>query len=404
MKTDAAAARAPMTALLAWTRERASEMVSLLRDVVEIESPSTDPTAVAALAVRLSRELTTIGIETERVPVHGAGPILRAHTRPAERALEGPAATRPIMLLGHLDTVWPLGTLAARPVRIEGGLLMGPGCYDMKAGLVVAVWALKALAARGPLPPCTVFFTPLEEVDCEPYRALMETEMKACRAVLGFEPAWPGGAVKTSRKGSGSFLLRAHGRAAHAGADPQRGKNAVIELCRKALEISEMSMPDRGLTLNVGVIRGGIRPNVIPDLAELEVDLRYIDPADGHRAEAALRALRPRDPGISLELEGGLHYPPLFRGPHVIAVYEAAKAVAREMDLTLEEVSSGGASEASFAAALEVPTLDGLGADGDGAHAEDENVVLSSLPDRVALVTALVERLAGGWPLPSARS
>jgi glutamate carboxypeptidase len=389
------AARAPMTALRAWARERTEGMVSLLRDLVEIESPSTDPTGVASLATRLSHELSAIGLETERLPVHGAGPILRAHTRAVDRGLEGPPVSHPIMLLGHLDTVWPIGTLAARPVRIDSDRLLGPGCYDMKGGLVVAVWALKALAERGPLPPCTVFFTPLEEVDCEPYRALMETEMRTCRAVLGFEPAWPGGAVKTSRKGSGSFLLRAHGRAAHAGADPGRGKNAVIELCRKALEISAMSIPDRGLTLNVGVIRGGIRPNVIPDLAELEVDLRYRDPADGHRAEAALRALRPSEEGISLELEGGLHYPPMVRGPNVLAVYEAAKAVAREMEMKLEEVSSGGASEASFSAALGVPTLDGLGADGDGAHAEDENVVLSSMPDRVALVAGLIERLAG---------
>jgi glutamate carboxypeptidase len=394
METNTAA-RLPAMVFREWSRERKEGMVSLLRDLVEIESPSTDATAVAALALRLSHELSAIGLRTERLPVHGAGPILRAHSPAVDGALEGAPVTRPVMLLGHLDTVWPIGTLAARPVRLDGDLLLGPGCYDMKAGLVVAVWALKALADRGPLPPCTVFFTPLEEVDCEPYRALMETEMRTCRAVLGFEPAWPGGAVKTSRKGSGSFLLRAHGRAAHAGADPGRGKNAVIELCRKALEISAMSLPDRGLTLNVGVIRGGIRPNVIPDLAEIEVDLRYRDPADGHRAEAALRALRPSDPGISLELEGGLHYPPLVRGPHVIAVYEAAKAVAREMGMDLEEVSSGGASEASFAAALGVPTLDGLGGDGDGAHAEDENVVLSSLPDRVALVAGLIELLAG---------
>jgi glutamate carboxypeptidase len=394
MGTDTAD-RAPLAALRAWTQEHAHGMVALLREIVEIESPSTDATAVAALALRLSRELTAMGLDAERLPVHGAGPILRAHTRAVDREVGPPPATRPIMLLGHLDTVWPIGTLVARPVRIEGDQIFGPGCYDMKAGLVVAIWALKALAERGPLPPCTVFFTPLEEVDCEPYRALMETEMRACRAVLGFEPAWPGGAVKTSRKGSGSFLLRAHGRAAHAGADPGRGRNAVIELCRKALEISAMSLPDRGLTLNVGVIRGGIRPNVIPDLAEIEVDLRYRDPADGHRAEAALRALRPSEDGISLELEGGLHYPPMVRGPHVTLVYEAAHAVAREMGMELQEVSSGGASEASFAAALGVPTLDGLGGDGDGAHAEDENVVLSSLPDRVALVAGLIERLAG---------
>jgi glutamate carboxypeptidase len=365
-------------------------MTALLAEICAIESPSTDPPAVAALATRLAADVEAVGLVPELVPVTGGGPILRA--RGPEAAPGGPP---PVMLLGHLDTVWPLGTVSARPVRIEDGRLYGPGCYDMKAGLVVALFALRALHARGLRPPVTVFFTPLEEVDCEPYRALMEAEMLAATAVLDFEPAWPGGAVKTSRKGSGAFTLHAHGRASHAGADLARGANAILELARQCLHISKLTDPVRGVSANVGVIRGGLRSNVVPDLAEAEIDVRFLKVDDGHWLERQLRAIRPEDPQIQLTWSGGLHYPPLERTPAVAGVYEQAVAVAAELGLPLSEVASGGASEASFAGALGRPTLDGLGGDGDGAHAEDEHVLLKSLPERAALAAGLVARLAG---------
>ena len=365
-------------------------MTALLAEICAIESPSTDPPAVAALATRLAADVEAVGLVPELVPVSGGGPILRA--RGPAPAPGGPA---PVMLLGHLDTVWPLGTVAARPVRIEDGRLYGPGCYDMKAGLVVALFALRALHARGLRPPVTVFFTPLEEVDCDPYRALMEAEMLAAAAVLDFEPAWPGGAVKTSRKGSGSFTLHAHGRASHAGADLSRGANAILELARQCLQISKLTDPARGVSANVGVIRGGLRSNVVPDLAEAEIDVRFLKVADGHWLEQQLRAIQPVDPQITLTWSGGLHYPPLERSPAVVSVYEKAAQVAAELGLPLSEVASGGASEASFAGALGRPTLDGLGGDGDGAHAEDEHVVLRSLPERAALAAGLIARLVG---------
>jgi glutamate carboxypeptidase len=371
--------------LLGWARGRQDEMVSLLEELVGIESPSTDPPAVARLATRVGAELEALGLQVETVPVDGGGPVLRAR---------GPAAGPPVMMLGHLDTVWPLGTLDARPLRREGDALYGPGTFDMKGGLVVAVYALRALLARGPLPPVTVFFTPLEEVDCAPYRALMEAEMRASAAVLDFEPAWPGGAVKTERKGSGSVLLRARGRAAHAGADFEKGANAIAELARKVLAAGALTDVARGITVNVGVIRGGVRPNVVPDLAEAEVDFRVRTVEDGRRLERELHALTADDPRVTLEVEGGLHYPPLERTPQVLGVYETARAVAAEMGMDLAEISTGGASEASFAAALGRPTLDGLGADGDGAHAEHEHVLVSSLPPRVALAAGLIARLA----------
>lgn len=370
--------------LLRWTTGHAPEMTALLQELVAIESPSTDPPAVTQLAERIARELGSVGMVGEVVPVTGGGPLLRARTAP-------PGESAPVMLLGHLDTVWPLGTLARRPVRVDGDRLSGPGCYDMKAGLVIALFALRALAARGPLPAVTVFFSPLEEVDCQPYRALMEAEMTASAAVLCFEPAWPGGAVKTARKGSGSFVLRTRGRASHAGADLARGANAILELARQCLRVSELTDAARGVSANVGVIRGGLRPNVVPDLAEAEVDVRYPTAEGGAFMEGALRNLRPVDPAVSLEIEGGLHYPPLERSAGVIALLGRAREVAAEMGMTLAETASGGASEASFAGALGVPTLDGLGGDGDGAHAEDEHVLLSSLPRRAALAAGLVD-------------
>jgi glutamate carboxypeptidase len=380
--------------LLEWTRARTGEMAALLLELVGIESPSTDATGVATLAARLARALDEAGLRPEVVPVPAAGPILRARS-----TASGPA----VMLLGHLDTVWPLGTVARRPARIAGDRLSGPGAYDMKGGLVVVVYALRALAARGARLPATVFFTPLEEVDCEPYRHVMEAEMAASAAVLDFEPAWPGGAVKTARKGSGSFVLRAHGRASHAGADLSRGVNAILELARQCLEISTLTDLERGTSANVGVIRGGLRANVVPDLAEAEVDVRFWKREDGLRLESALRALRPRDPRVTLDLEGGLHYPPLERSPAVVRVFEAARAAAAELGLDLQEVATGGASEASFAGALGLPTLDGLGPDGDGAHAEDEHVLIPSLPERAALVAGLLLRLSSPAPAGAVR-
>jgi glutamate carboxypeptidase len=368
---------------LAWAERRTKEMAELLREFVSIESPSDDAGAVGAFAERVARELAELGLAVDLAPVAGGGPLLRARS----------GGDRPVMLLGHLDTVWPRGTLAARPATIDGDVLRGPGCYDMKAGLVVALFALRRLREEGRLPPVTVLFTPLEEVDCEPYRPLMESEMRACRAVLDFEPAWPGGAVKTERKGSGSFVLRAHGRAAHAGADPSKGANAILEVARQSLAVSALADQGRGITVNVGVVRGGTRPNVVPDLAEAEVDFRVRTLADGREMESRVRALASHDPEVRLEVVGGLHYPPLERTAQVLSVYEAARAVAAEMGQELAEVSTGGASEASFAGALGLPTLDGLGADGDGAHALHEHVLIPSLPGRAALAAGLVARL-----------
>jgi glutamate carboxypeptidase len=358
-------------------------MERLLRELVEVESPSTDPAAVAALARRVAGELEPLGLSVELRPSAGTGPVLGAAR-----------GERGVMLLGHLDTVWSVGTVARRPVRVEDGRLYGPGSFDMKGGIVVLVWALKALAAAGAAPAVSVLLTPNEEVGCEPYREAMESSMRGSRAVLDFEPAWPGGAVKTRRKGSMTVSLRARGVAAHAGADYARGANAVLELSRRLLDAAALTDLERGVTVNVGTVRGGSRANVVPDFAEAEVDARFRTRADGRRVREALARLRSSDPRIALEVEASPGYPPMERSDAVTVVYEAARAAAAELGLPpLEEVATGGASEASFAAALGIPTLDGLGADGDGAHAENEHVVLASLPERAALASRLIERL-----------
>ena len=379
-----------MKEILSWCRERQDEMTAFLSEIVAIESPSTDPAGVAALARRIDRELAPLGLSGELVPVEGGGPILRA-TQAGDLAVPRAPGSGRVMLLGHLDTVWDMGTLAHRPIRIEGDRFYGPGAYDMKGGIVVLVFALKALAARGVIAPVTVFLTPLEEVGCEAYRSLMEADMRISRAVLDFEPAWPGGAVKTQRKGSASYTLRARGSAAHAGADFARGANAIVELSKRVLEAAALTDLERGVTVNVGTVRGGTRPNVVPDLAEAEIDIRFRTLADGEATRSALEQLRPDDSRVTLEVEGAGFYPPLERGPHVEEAYRAAREVASHLGLPpLEEVATGGASEASFAAALGVPTLDGLGSDGDGAHAVDEHVLLSSLPERAALAAGLL--------------
>ena len=273
-----------MKEILSWCRERQGAMTAFLSELVAIESPSTDPAGVAALARRIDAELSPLGLSGELVPVEGAGPILRARSGGG-----GP------MLLGHLDTVWDLGTLAKRPIRIAGDHFYGPGAYDMKGGIVVMVFALKALKAldaRGQIPPVTVFLTPLEEVGCEGYRSIMEADMRLSSAVYDFEPAWPGGAVKTQRKGSASLTLRARGAAAHAGADFARGANAILELSKRLLDAAALTDLARGITVNVGTVRGGTRPNVVPDFAEAEIDVRFRSLADGQSARAAEAALR----------------------------------------------------------------------------------------------------------------
>lgn len=358
-------------------------MIEELKRLVEIESPSDNPLAVNNLAAYLKEQLETLGVKAERVPVDKGGDIL------VGRYGGSGAGT---MILGHMDTVWPMGTLANRPVQIVEDRLYGPGSYDMKAGLVVALYALRLVQETGrTLPhPISFFFSSLEETDCEPYQPRLEAEAQACRYVLDLEPAWPGGAVKTERKGCANYTLNIRGRAAHAGADLRKGVSAITELAYQIQALNSFTDFDRGITLNVGVVQGGIRPNVVADQATAEIDMRFARLADGQEMDKRIKALTAHLTGAEIAITGKIGMPPLERTESVVDLYHRAKALAAEIGIDLAEISTGGVSEACITSAVGVPSLDGLGADGDGAHAEHEHVLLPSLASRAALVAGLL--------------
>jgi len=372
--------------LLVEAEKKLPKMIEDLKTLVEIESPSDAPAAVNNLAQYLSQRLEKLGAKPEQLPVENGGNVVTARY-----GGEGQA----VMVLGHMDTVWPLGTLAQRPVRIEGDKLFGPGSFDMKAGLVVALHTLELLQSldKKPKHPILFFFSSLEETDCEPYQPLLEKHALACDYVLDLEPAWPGGAVKTERKGCANYLLNIRGRAAHAGADPRKGISAITELAHQIQVLNSLTNFDQGTTVNVGVVRGGIRPNVVADQAVAEIDVRFCRLTDGQAIDAAIKSLKPYLAEAELEITGKIGMPPLERTEKVISLYQKAQNIALQLGFELGEVSTGGVSEACITSALGVPTLDGLGADGDGAHAEYEHVLLPSMASRTALLAGLLLEL-----------
>jgi glutamate carboxypeptidase len=371
--------------LAAAERERAWT-VSLLTGLAEIESPSTDRAALERCAARLAAACRETGARVRRE----AGAPTADHV-----VAEWPGQGRPILLLGHFDTVWPVGQLARMPVRQVDGRLHGPGVLDMKAGLAIALTAMKVLVASVPepsRPPVTLLATSDEETGSATSRPVIEALARASAAALVLEPAIPGGALKTARKGVGEFEVRVHGVAAHAGADPSAGASAVHELARQVAAMTALADPAAGLSVNVGVIEGGTRSNVVAEQARAWVDVRVSRAADGARIEAALNALRPLDPRVRLEVRGGINRPPMERGPGVAALFALARDVARSWGEDLTEGATGGASDGNFTAALGVPTLDGLGGVGDGPHALHEHAIVDFLPRRAALLAGLLAR------------
>jgi glutamate carboxypeptidase len=303
---------------------------------------------------------------------------------------------RQVLLLGHFDTVWPVGEIARMPLRRDTDRLHGPGVFDMKAGLVIAMTAVRALAharAASGLRQVLLFTTD-EEIGSRTSRALIETEARRSDAVLVLEPSLPGGAVKTSRKTIGEFELTVRGVAAHAGIAPGQGASAIHELSRQVLEVLRLQDADHGISVNVGTISGGTRSNVVAEEAHASVDVRARRTDDARRIEEALRRLTPFDPHVQVSISGGFDRPPLERTAGVVRLYEMASQIARDLGRTLGEGGTGGGSDGSFTAALGVPTLDGLGALGEGAHASHEHIVISELPWRAALVAELIDRLA----------
>jgi glutamate carboxypeptidase len=362
-------------------------LLLMIRALVARESPSTDPDALETCALELVGLLEGAGAAVSRV----AAGRTAAHV-----VAEWPGAGPRILLVGHFDTVWPVGQLRRMPIVERDGKLFGPGILDMKAGLAIGVTAARVLAVEVPesrRPRVTLLATSDEEVGSQSSRAEIERRARESAAVLVLEPALAGGAVKTARKGVGEFTVIAHGVSSHAGADPGAGASAIHELARQILAVEALTDPARGLTLNVGVIDGGTRSNVVAERASALVDVRVGRAEDAARVEAAMGGLRAANPRVKLEVTGGVNRPPMERTPAVAHLYELARAVAREMGRDLAEGATGGASDGNFTAALGVPTLDGLGALGEGPHALHEHVVIKELAPRAALLAGLMARI-----------
>lgn len=379
-----------MSALREYFARRQDELLAFVRSLVETESPSGEMAgsrAVVSLIADAARGISAVSL-VEPISFEGFGKHLRI------RAFTDVDAA-PIVILGHTDTVHPRGTINKRPWREDGNRIYGPGIFDMKANCALAMEALRACAATGALPqsPVTILLTCDEESGSPSGRALVEAEAKNARAVLVLEPPASGGRVKTARKGTGMFTLTVHGRAAHAGLDPDKGVSAVLELARHTVRLHAMNDSEKGTTVTVGSFHGGTHSNVVPAEARAEIDLRFSSAETGCRVESEILDLKPFDERTRLIVEGGINRPPLERTEKVAALYEQARDIATMLDFDLGEASVGGASDGNFVGALGVPVLDGLGIEGDGAHAEHEHIVVDGIPLRGALLAGLIASL-----------
>jgi glutamate carboxypeptidase len=356
---------------------------NLLEALVNMDSPSVDKSLVDIFARFLGPEFTSIGGSVEYVRADRFGDHLVARF--------GPPSGNRLLILGHMDTVFPAGEAARRPFRIDNGRATGPGVFDMKAGIVLIWAALKALDA---VPrPVTVLLTSDEEIGSPSSRELIEKEAGRASAVLVLEPSLPGGVLKTSRKGVGRFTVMATGRAAHAGIDPARGINAIEEIAHQILQLQRMSDLSRGTTVTVGLVQGGSRVNVVPAEAAVDVDVRVPNNDEARRISEAIHGLQAKLPGATLQVRGGINRPPMERTTDTARLLELARKIGSEIGIAVEEGSTGGASDGNFTAAMGIPTLDGLGAIGDGAHALDEFVEMDSLSVRAALVAGLIREI-----------
>jgi glutamate carboxypeptidase len=380
-----------MHSLIDHFQARRTPLLEFIRALVERETTSREAARLDEIAHFIAAALQELGgkIELTQVPDYGTHVRARFFDQNHERENAGR-----LLVIGHLDTVWPVGTLARLPFRItDEGRAHGPGIFDMKSGIAAVIEAIRAITAFN-LPtkrPLTLLLTCDEEIGSQTSRPLVEEEAGRSAAALVCEPPVAGGIVKTARKGIGDFTVRAIGRAAHAGLDPTKGVNAIVELAHQTLRLAALNDFERGTTLNVGVFNGGTTSNVVPAEATAEVDLRFWDPEESARIDEAVRGLTPVLPGARLEIEGKINRPPMRRTAAVAALYEHARGLAEELGFELGETSVGGGSDGNFTAALGVPTLDGLGVDGDGAHADHEHIVVDDLPRRAALLTRLLQ-------------
>lgn len=373
--------------LLRLLDRRRGEMIQFIRRLVEQESPSFNKPAIDNCGQWLANSLDRMGARVRLHRAKDCGNHLQAD-------FAGRGGGKPVLLLGHMDTVWDMGTIKKMPARENNGRLFGPGVYDMKTGIAQMIFAVKSLQElHRRLPrPVTILLVSDEEVGSNSSRPITEKLAKQSAAVLVCEPSCGlKGALKTARKGVGEYLVKVSGRAAHAGLDPQNGHSAIIELARQTERIAAFTDMKRGITVNPGVVRGGTRTNVVAAEAEIEVDARVGRMRDAAVLDRKFRRLRSFDKVCRITISGGINRPPLERTPAVVALFTKARELARELGFELDEASVGGGSDGNFTAALGIPTLDGLGAVGEGAHALNESILVSEVPRRTALLARLIE-------------
>jgi glutamate carboxypeptidase len=361
-------------------------LLSRLRELVELESPTEDKAAVDRAGELVVGWLTagTPKWSVKRHRFRSHGDVLELRCGRAGKAHSGR-----VLLLGHLDTVWPQGTLQAMPWRESEGKIYGPGVLDMKAGVAMAVEAVAALHALGVDRPVTLLWNSEEEIGSPISRPITEKAARECAAVFVLEPA-QGLAYKTARKGVGRFKLQVQGVAAHAGVDFQKGHSAVLEMARLVQTVSGFTDLSKGLTVNVGAIQGGTQSNVVAAECTAEVDVRIVKSGDAARVERLFRGLKVTDKACKLTVTGGINRPPMERKPGTAALFKTARKLATEMGFVLDEAATGGGSDGNFTAAIGVPTLDGMGAVGAGAHAAHEHIVTKHLVERTALLAAMI--------------
>ena len=378
-------------AILNYFRRQTTQMVSLLEELVKRESPSTDKTAVDRAADLLVTELSVLPVDVERLAQSGWGDFVRVRRR-----ADGQSQGKAILLLTHMDTVWPVGELARRPFKVDGNRITGPGCLDNKCGQVFLLAVLRAIRdlditlAR----PLTAILNSDEEIGSRASRGLIENETSNSDFVLCLEAARPNGALVTARKAAGGFTMNITGKASHAGVAPEQGVSAIHELALQIAELHALNEPDQGITVNVGVVNGGERGNVVAAQARALIDLRAPTVEAGDKTAQRILSAKPHHEGIRIDVTGGFGRPPMERTEQVAKLFKLAGKLADSLGLNLTEAATGGGSDASFAGALGVPTLDGLGPVGAGGHSEDEHVMVDSLAERAALLTLLVSHLA----------
>jgi glutamate carboxypeptidase len=371
-------------------RARQPEIEAFIRSLIETESPSGDEQgsrAVVDLLVQHARRLSCVDdVERFDVPDFGQHLVIKAFQTQSNAGQ--------ILLVGHTDTVHARGSVAERPWRREGGRIYGPGIFDMKANCALAIEVLRALAELNVTPGfgVTLALTCDEEVGSLSGWPLLERFARAQRTecALVMEPPASGGRVKTGRKGTGIFAIKVEGKAAHAGLEPEKGASAILELARQTEQLHALNLSGSGITLNVGVVHGGTRSNVVAAEAQGEIDVRFSTAAESREIERILSNLKPIDERTKVFVSGGINRPPMERTPAVVELYQKARAIAAELDFELGEAQVGGASDGNFLAAMDIPVLDGLGISGDGAHAVHEHIEADDIARRGALIGGLL--------------